>query len=59
MSKKSFLLLMATAFFCSTLPAWGQSELPEGSGRKTVQTYCVQCHDLGSVIALDTTRRDG
>jgi virginiamycin B lyase len=49
MLKKSFLPLLAAVFSCSTLPAWGQSELPEGSGRKTVQTYCVQCHDLGSV----------
>ena len=49
MSKKSFLPLIAAAFLCSTVPAWGQSELPEGNGKKTVQTYCVQCHDLSSV----------
>jgi len=53
MLKKSFLPLLAAAFSCSTLPAWSQSELPEGSGRKTVQTYCVQCHDLGGSVTRD------
>ena len=49
MSKKSFLPLMAAVFVCAVVPAWSQSELPEGNGKQAVQTYCVQCHDLGSV----------
>ena len=49
MSKKSILVLLVAVFFCSVVPARSQSELPEGNGKKTVQTYCVQCHDLGSV----------
>jgi virginiamycin B lyase len=36
-------------FFCSVIPAFAQSDLPEGSGKKAVQTYCVQCHDLTQV----------
>ncbi|HTN72263.1 MAG TPA: cytochrome C [Methylomirabilota bacterium] len=49
MLKKSLLPLMAAAFFCSTLPAWGQDALPEGNGKQAIQTYCVQCHDLSPV----------
>jgi hypothetical protein len=30
MSKKSFLLLMAAAFFCSTLPACGSKRIARG-----------------------------
>jgi len=49
MPKKSLLSLMGVVFFCSVAPARSQVELPEGTGKKTVQTYCVQCHDLSSV----------
>lgn len=49
MSKKSLLPLMAAVFLCSALPARSQSELPEGNGKKAVQAYCVQCHDMSSV----------
>jgi virginiamycin B lyase len=49
MSKKILLPLMVTFFLGSSLPARSQSELPEGDGKKTVQTYCVQCHELGTV----------
>ena len=58
MSKKSFLPLIAAAFFCSTIPAWSQSELPEGNGKRAVQTYCVQCHDLSTVTRAGY-RREG
>ncbi len=49
MSKKSLLPLMVAVFLCSVVPARSQSDLPEGNGKKTVQTYCVQCHDLSQV----------
>jgi len=49
MSKKLLLPLMAAVYLFSALHAWSQDALPEGNGVKAVQTYCVQCHDLGSV----------
>lgn len=49
MSKKLFLPLSLTVFLCSPLPSWCQDALPEGSGKKAVESYCVQCHDLGTV----------
>jgi virginiamycin B lyase len=50
MPRISFLLLTTAVFVYSTpLSAWSQSELPEGSGKQAVQSYCVQCHDLSTV----------
>lgn len=49
MLKKSFLPLTVVISLCSPLPARSQTELPEGNGKKTVQTYCIQCHELSQV----------
>ena len=49
MSKKSLLPLMVAVVLCSVLAARSQSELSEGNGKETVQTYCVQGHDLSPV----------
>jgi len=49
MPKKLFLLLTIAGLLCASLPAWCQDALPEGSGKKAVESYCVQCHDLGTV----------
>src|SRR5215813_4759043 len=49
MSDTSPVSLMVAVLLCVALPAWSQSDLPEGNGKQAVQTYCVQCHDLGSV----------
>lgn len=50
MSEKSFLRITALAvFLCSASLARSQSDLPEGAGKQAIQTYCVQCHDLGTV----------
>ena len=49
MSKQLLRSLPVIVFLYSVIPARGQSELPEGSGKKAVETYCVQCHDLSSV----------
>jgi virginiamycin B lyase len=49
MPKKLFLLLTIAVLLCASLPAWCQDALPEGSGKKAVESYCVQCHDLGTV----------
>jgi virginiamycin B lyase len=49
MLKKFLRFISAITILCSALPAWSQSELPEGAGKKAIQTYCVQCHDLGTV----------
>jgi virginiamycin B lyase len=57
MSKKSLLPLMAAAFFCS-LPAWSQDALPDGNGKRAVQTYCVQCHDLSTVTRAGYSEQD-
>jgi virginiamycin B lyase len=49
MLKKLLRLIAAMTILCSAAPAWSQSELPEGAGKKAIQTYCVQCHELGTV----------
>ena len=49
MSRKIAGLSTLLIFFCSVIPAFTQSELPDGNGKKAVQAYCVQCHDLGQV----------
>src|SRR6266436_7593419 len=49
MSKTLLSPLAALVFLCSVVSAWSQSELPEGSGKRAGQTYCVQCHDLSTV----------
>ena len=41
---------LAVAMFClATLSSYAQDTLPEGNGKKAVQTYCVQCHEIGTV----------
>ena len=49
MVKKFFGLISGITILCWALPAWSQTELPEGNGKKAVQAYCVQCHELGTV----------
>ncbi|HEX9147301.1 MAG TPA: cytochrome C [Candidatus Binatia bacterium] len=49
MSKELAGLSSLFIFFFSVIPGFTQSELPEGNGKKAVQTYCVQCHDLAQV----------
>jgi virginiamycin B lyase len=49
MVNKRFLPLLVAAVLCSILPARSQTLLPEGNGKQTVETFCVQCHDLGQV----------
>lgn len=49
MLKKFLRFIAVITILFSALPAWSQSELPEGAGKKAIQTYCVQCHALGTV----------
>ena len=49
MIRKFLWFISGITILCSALPSWSQTELPEGNGKKAVQAYCVQCHDLGSV----------
>jgi virginiamycin B lyase len=56
MSKKSFVLLIVTVLCCAVVPARSQSDLPEGDGKKAVQMYCVQCHDLSQVTRAGYSR---
>jgi len=49
MSKKLFVPLTLAVFLCSPLPSWCQDALLDGAGKKAVESYCVQCHDLGTV----------
>ena len=56
MSKQSLLYMMAAAFLCSAVPAWSQSELPEGDGKVAVQAFCIQCHELGQVTRAGYSR---
>jgi virginiamycin B lyase len=56
--KNITLIVDAIVFFCSVVSAWSQSELPEGSGKRAVQTYCVQCHDLSTVTRAGYSEQD-
>ncbi len=58
MSQPLAVLSGLVIFFCSVIPAFTQSELPEGSGKKAVQTYCVQCHDLTQVTRAGYNEQD-
>ncbi|MBI3330287.1 MAG: hypothetical protein HYZ81_26710 [Nitrospinae bacterium] len=49
MSHKPLWPLLVAAVLCSILPAGSQTPLPEGNGKQTVETFCVQCHDLSRV----------
>lgn len=50
MSKRFTPCLSAFLVVVCSLPAYGQVALPEGRGKTAIQTYCVQCHDAGTVI---------
>ena len=49
MSKQVFVPMLVAAALCCALPAWSQSALPDGDGKHTVQTACLQCHELNQV----------
>jgi len=49
MVRVKLVSILVIPIIASALPAWSQSELPEGAGKKAVQSYCVQCHELGTV----------
>src|SRR6266850_2146555 len=49
MANTRLLSLMVAAFLCAVLPARSQTPLPEGPGKQTVETFCVQCHELSTV----------
>jgi hypothetical protein len=49
MAEELLLPLTVVILLCTVLPARSQGELPEGDGRKAVQTHCVWCHDFGPV----------
>lgn len=57
MSKPLAVLSSLVVFFCSVSPAFTQGELPEGAGKKAVQRYCVQCHDLTQVTRAGYNER--
>jgi virginiamycin B lyase len=50
MPKKILLSLAVTVFLSPILPALGQSKLPDGEGKKLVETACVACHELTPLI---------
>ena len=43
------LIILLAFFLCLPPLARAQGELPEGPGRKMVETNCVQCHELSRV----------
>src|SRR5262249_3417616 len=55
MSQTAFWPLMVAASLCCILPAWSQSELPDGPGKQTVQTVCLQCHEISQVTRAGYT----
>ncbi len=50
--------MMAAFILCSVVPVYSQTDLPEGIGKKTVQTYCVQCHELSTVTRAGYNEQD-
>jgi virginiamycin B lyase len=69
MTRKSFLIAMATASFCSVLPAHGQIVQPdpnqiggyplaEGSGKALVQQNCTGCHDFRNIVNSNKSADD-
>lgn len=59
MSKNLVLSFTVAAFLCSVVFSRSQDALPEGNGKRAVQTYCVQCHDLSSVTRAGYDEKDG
>jgi len=59
MANTWFLPLMVAAFLCAVLPAQSQTTLPEGPGKHTVETLCVQCHELSTVTRAAIANRAG
>src|SRR5678815_3133588 len=49
MIKRLRLLTLAVSLLLPLGSARAQDALPEGTGKKAVQSYCVQCHDLSTV----------
>ena len=58
MSKRS-LLCVAAAFAFSTLPAWGQSKLPEGPAKEEIEANCNVCHTTDRIISSTGFDRKG
>ena len=48
-SKVLRALLLSTFVLCSVLPARSQLQLPEGNGKKLVETRCTLCHGLNEL----------
>ena len=57
MSKKLRLVVVVVFLYCA-FPVWSQDTLPEGNGQKIVQSYCVQCHELGTVTRSGYSEQD-
>ena len=49
MIKNCFFLSLLVSSAISLPTARAQDALPDGNGKKAVQAYCVQCHDLNTV----------
>ena len=47
--KRLILFSAMIVVLASARPAPSQETLPESNGKKTVQDYCVQCHELSTV----------
>src|SRR5262252_9823798 len=57
MSKPLRLSLIATSLLCTTLPALGQQEFPEGKGKELVVTLCNTCHPVAARIGSGYTAK--
>jgi len=54
---RSVLLIVAVNFCCQS-QAKGQEPLPQGAGRKIVETVCTLCHTLTRVVNARYTQED-
>ena len=54
MIKRLRLFTLAVSLLLPLGSARAQDALPEGSGKKAVQSYCVQCHAAVMTVWLST-----
>jgi virginiamycin B lyase len=58
MTAKTSVNLIGAVCLCFALPAWSQSQLPDGNGKDTVRDNCIGCHSLATVTNAGHSRSD-
>src|ERR1043165_632980 len=58
MRARCFFIFILAVMLISAVSARAQTELPEGNGKKAVESSCVQCHDLSTVTRAGYSEKD-